>query len=179
MKKTVETIRGYHTSEETIETSKKFLAQMGKDCIIVNDASGFVANRLSHLFMNEAANPVMENVAQPKDIDEIFKNGKIGLMLIECHENVWMIKLLLMSCRVMSRGVDSVMINYIRNEARKQRFLLQAEFIANDRNRMMYMTYKFAHFKEKEKINERIILENDLSQTQDFPKYLKVHGEFC
>jgi len=73
MKKTVETIRGYHTSEETIETAKKFLTQMGKDYIIINDASGFVANRLSHLFMNEAANLVMENIATPKDIDEIFK----------------------------------------------------------------------------------------------------------
>lgn len=73
MKKTVETIRGYHTSEETIESSKQFLAQMGKECIIVNDAPGFVANRLSHLFMNEAANLVMENLADPKDIDEIFK----------------------------------------------------------------------------------------------------------
>jgi 3-hydroxybutyryl-CoA dehydrogenase len=73
MKKTVETIRGYHTSDETIEIAKKFLAQMGKDCIIVNDSPGFVANRLSHLFMNEAANLVMENIATPKDIDEIFK----------------------------------------------------------------------------------------------------------
>jgi 3-hydroxybutyryl-CoA dehydrogenase len=73
MKKTVETIRGYHTSEETIEIAKQFLSQMGKDCIIVNDAPGFVANRLSHLFMNEAANLVMENIATPKDIDEIFK----------------------------------------------------------------------------------------------------------
>jgi 3-hydroxybutyryl-CoA dehydrogenase len=73
MKKTVETIRGYHTSDETIEISKQFLSQMGKDSIIVNDAPGFVANRLSHLFMNEAANLVMENIATPKDIDEIFK----------------------------------------------------------------------------------------------------------
>jgi len=73
MKKTVETIRGYHTSEETIEIAKQFLGQMGKDCIIVNDAPGFVANRLSHLFMNEAANLVMENIATPKDVDDIFK----------------------------------------------------------------------------------------------------------
>ncbi len=72
-KKTVETIRGYHTSDETVEISKQFLAQMGKDCILVNDSPGFVANRLSHLFMNEAANLVMENIADPKDIDEIFK----------------------------------------------------------------------------------------------------------
>jgi 3-hydroxybutyryl-CoA dehydrogenase len=73
MKKTVETIRGYHTSEETVASSKQFLQQMGKECIIVNDAPGFVANRLSHLFMNEAANLVMEHVAEPKEIDDIFK----------------------------------------------------------------------------------------------------------
>jgi 3-hydroxybutyryl-CoA dehydrogenase len=73
MKKTVETIRGYHTSEETVAAAKQFLQQMGKDCILVNDAPGFVANRLSHLFMNEAANLVMEHVAEPKEIDDIFK----------------------------------------------------------------------------------------------------------
>ena len=110
--------------------------------------------------------------------DKYGTYGKIGLTLIECQKEVWMIKLLLMSCRVMSRGVGSVMINYIRNEVRKQGVRLQAEFLSNDRNRMMYMTYKFAHFKEKEKINERIILENDLSQVQDFPKYMKINGEW-
>ena len=73
MKKTVETIRGFHTSAATIETSRQFLKQMSKECILVNDAPGFVANRLSHLFMNEAANLVLENIASPKDIDDIFK----------------------------------------------------------------------------------------------------------
>lgn len=73
MKKTVEMVRGYHTSDNTIETAKTFLAQMGKNAIVVNDFPGFVANRLSHLFMNEAANLVMEQVAEPKDIDDIFK----------------------------------------------------------------------------------------------------------
>jgi FkbH-like protein len=107
--------------------------------------------------------------------DKYGTYGKIGLTLIECNEEVWTIKLLLMSCRVMSRGVGSVMINHLRNEARKNSVRLQAEFISNDRNRMMYMTYKFALFKEKEKINYRVILENDLSQVQKFPKYLTVN----
>ncbi len=107
--------------------------------------------------------------------DKYGTYGKIGLTLIECNEDVWTIKLLLMSCRVMSRGVGSVMINHLRNEARKNNVRLQAEFISNDRNRMMYMTYKFAHFKEKEKINDRVILENDLSQVQKFPEYLTVN----
>lgn len=73
MKKTVETIRGFHTSEDTIERSRQFLRQMGKDSILVNDSPGFVANRLSHLFMNEAANLVLENVGTARDIDDIFK----------------------------------------------------------------------------------------------------------
>jgi len=73
LKMTVEVVRGYHTSEHTLDIAKAFLAQLGKDCIVVNDAPGFVANRLSHVFMNEAANLVLEQVAEPKDIDEIFK----------------------------------------------------------------------------------------------------------
>ena len=74
MKKTVEVIRGYHTSEETIEISKKFLTQMGKDWIIVNDAPGFVSNRVLMLTVNEAAFLVQDQVASAQDVDLIFKN---------------------------------------------------------------------------------------------------------
>lgn len=73
LKPTVEAIKGYHTSEETIEKTKEFLSSMGKDCIIVNDYPGFVSNRISHLLMNEAAFVVQDQVASPKDVDEIFK----------------------------------------------------------------------------------------------------------
>ncbi len=74
MKKTVEVIRGYHTSEETIEIAKKFLAQMGKDCILVNDAPGFVSNRVLMLMVNEAIFLVQDQVATAQDVDLIFKN---------------------------------------------------------------------------------------------------------
>jgi len=106
--------------------------------------------------------------------DKYGTYGKIGVTLVECDDDMWTIKLLLMSCRVISRGVGTVMINHLRNEARKNGVRLQAELIPNDRNRMMYMTYKFAHFKEKEKINDLLILENDLNQIQKFPEYLTI-----
>jgi FkbH-like protein len=106
--------------------------------------------------------------------DKYGTYGKIGVILIECFEKVWTIKLLLMSCRVMSRGVGSVVINHLRNEARKHGVRLQAEFLPNDKNRMMYMTYKFAHFREKDTVNELLVMENDLSQIQKFPEYLTV-----
>lgn len=113
--------------------------------------------------------------------DKYGSYGKIGLVLIACREQVWTIKLLVMSCRVMSRGVGNVVINHIRNMAREKGVQLQAEFVANDRNRMMYMTYKFAHFKEKELVDngKRIILENDLSQVQFFPAHITVKVAPC
>ncbi len=74
MKTMVEVIRGYHTSDETIEISKKFLAQMGKECIIVNDSPGFVSNRVLMLTVNEAIFLVHENVASAEDVDQIFKS---------------------------------------------------------------------------------------------------------
>jgi len=109
--------------------------------------------------------------------DKYGTYGKIGLTLIECDENIWTIKLLLMSCRVMSRGVGAVMINYIRNEAKKRGIRLRSEMISNERNRMMYMTYKFSNFKEIEKRDALIIFENDLTVIQPFPEFVQLEFE--
>ncbi len=106
--------------------------------------------------------------------DKYGTYGKIGLVLVEKRGQTWLIKLLLMSCRVMSRGVGTVMINYLRNMARAAGVALEAEFVQNDRNRMMYMTYKFNHFREKEKRDNWILLENDLSRVQVYPPYMKL-----
>jgi FkbH-like protein len=106
--------------------------------------------------------------------DKYGTYGKIGLALIELDESTWTIKLLLMSCRVMSRGVGTIMINHIRNEAKRNGVHLRAEMFPNDRNRMMYMTFKFTHFLEKDKIGNLIIFQNDLDKIQDFPRYIKV-----
>lgn len=73
IKKTIEAIRGYHTSEKTIEATRDILGTIGKECIVVNDYPGFVSNRISHLFMNEAAFVVQDQVAVPGDVDDIFK----------------------------------------------------------------------------------------------------------
>ena len=100
--------------------------------------------------------------------------GKIGLVLIQTNEKIWTIKLLLMSCRVMSRGVGSIMINYIRKEAQKRKIKLQAELISTDRNRMMYMTYKFSGFAEIESSKNFTLFENDTSSVPDYPDYINL-----
>ncbi len=75
LKTMVETIRGYHTTPETEAILAEFLKGIGKHPVVVNDFPGFVANRLSHLFMNEAAFLVQDGVAEPKQVDRIFKEG--------------------------------------------------------------------------------------------------------
>jgi 3-hydroxybutyryl-CoA dehydrogenase len=73
LKQAVEVIRGYHTSEATIQATRELLAELGKEMILVHDLPGFVSNRISHLFMNEAAFVVQDQVASPHEVDDIFK----------------------------------------------------------------------------------------------------------
>ena len=106
--------------------------------------------------------------------DKYGTYGTIGLGLVEKRADCWLVKLLLMSCRVMSRGVGTIMMNYIMRGCKEAGLPLRAEFIANDRNRMMYVTYKFANFKQISKEGDLILLENDLSHIQAVPDYVQV-----
>ena len=100
--------------------------------------------------------------------------GKIGLALVECGPEVWTVKLLLMSCRVMSKGVGTIMMNHILMRAKEAGVKVRAEFVSNGRNRMMRVTYSFAGFKEVGQEGEVTVFENDLSQIQGLPGYLEV-----
>jgi FkbH-like protein len=104
--------------------------------------------------------------------------GKIGLTLIELGEEVWTVKLLLMSCRVMSKGVGTIMIHHVLRLAREAGVRLRAELVSNDRNRQMLITYRFAGFKEVGKVGEVSVMENDFSALQPPPPYvdLRVFG---
>lgn len=106
--------------------------------------------------------------------DKYGTYGKIGLVIVETGRDIWTIKLLLMSCRVMSRGVGTVMINHIMNLAKKVNVALRAEFVSTDKNRMMYVTYKFAGFREIHEEGDFILFENDLSDIQPIPEYIKL-----
>lgn len=73
LKPTVEVIRGLHTSPRTLDTLLELLARLGKEAIVVEDLPGFVSNRISHLFMNEAAFVLQDGIAAAAEIDQIFK----------------------------------------------------------------------------------------------------------
>ncbi|OPH56170.1 hypothetical protein BC351_28790 [Paenibacillus ferrarius] len=108
--------------------------------------------------------------------DRYGSYGKIGLALIELTETHWHLQLMLMSCRVMSRGVGTVLMSCIMQEAKQNGKKLLADFKQTDRNRMMYVTYRFANFKEIENDGKgNILFENDLSIIQPFPPHIEVN----
>jgi 3-hydroxybutyryl-CoA dehydrogenase len=73
MKRMVEVIRGYQTTEETVDAARNLLTKMGKECIVVNDSPGFVSNRVLMLTINEAIFLVHERVASPTEVDKMIK----------------------------------------------------------------------------------------------------------
>src|SRR5512139_2118061 len=106
--------------------------------------------------------------------DRYGSYGKIGLALVDRTGDAWTLKLLLMSCRVMSRGVGTVLLNHVMRLARDQGRRLRAEFLPTERNRIMYVTYKFAGFTEAGRRGDLVILESDLENLQPVPDHLTV-----
>jgi 3-hydroxybutyryl-CoA dehydrogenase len=73
--KLVEVVRGLATSNETFQTVHDLATKLDKTPIEVNDAPGFVSNRVLMPLLNEAMYAVMEGVATPEAVDEVFKLG--------------------------------------------------------------------------------------------------------
>jgi len=73
--KLVEVIRGLATSQETFAAVRDLAVQLDKTPVEVNDAPGFVSNRVLMPLLNEAMYGVMEGVATPEAVDEVFKLG--------------------------------------------------------------------------------------------------------
>jgi 3-hydroxybutyryl-CoA dehydrogenase len=71
----VEVVRGLATSDSTNAAVHGLAVRLGKTPVAVNDAPGFVSNRVLMPLINEAAFAVMEGVATPEAVDEVFKLG--------------------------------------------------------------------------------------------------------
>ena len=73
--KLVEVVRGLATSDETFRTVRELSLKLDKTPVEVNDAPGFVSNRVLMPLLNEAMYAVMEGVATAEAVDEVFKLG--------------------------------------------------------------------------------------------------------
>ena len=73
--KLVEVIAGVNTPAETVDAIKKIAEEIGKTPVQVNEAAGFVVNRILVPMINEAAFIKMEGVSDIAGIDAAMKLG--------------------------------------------------------------------------------------------------------
>jgi 3-hydroxybutyryl-CoA dehydrogenase len=71
----VEVIRALQTGDEAYSATMELAKKLGKTPVAVNDAPGFVSNRVLMPLINEAAYTVMESVATPEAVDAVMKLG--------------------------------------------------------------------------------------------------------
>jgi 3-hydroxybutyryl-CoA dehydrogenase len=71
----VEVIRALQTSDATFAVTMELARKLGKSPVAVNDAPGFVSNRVLMPLINEAAYCVLEGVATAEAVDAVMKTG--------------------------------------------------------------------------------------------------------
>ncbi|WP_028933449.1 HAD-IIIC family phosphatase [Pseudonocardia spinosispora] len=78
--------------------------------------------------------------------DRFGPHGAVGVLLLARHPGVWHLKLLATSCRVVTFGAGTVLLNWLVDQAAQAGVHLAADFRPTDRNRMMEIAYRFAGF---------------------------------
>jgi len=173
-------------------TSDEFLATLGM-CLTIRFASELDLHRAEELTirtnqLNTTGRPysyeelrALLNSSDHRLLvaeleDRYGPSGTIGLALIEQRSDVWQLNLLIISCRVLTRGVGGIMMSYILQSAKGSGVRLRADFVPNNRNRMMYVTYKFNGFYEVAEQDNYVILEHDLRSIRPFPHYVTVRS---
>ncbi|MCS7483518.1 HAD-IIIC family phosphatase [Umezawaea endophytica] len=81
--------------------------------------------------------------------DRFGPHGAVGIVLLRRGSDVWHLKLLATSCRVVAFGAGSTLLNWIVDRAARAGVHLAADFRPTDRNRMMDIAYRFAGFDDE------------------------------
>lgn len=110
--------------------------------------------------------------------DDYGDSGKVGLLLMERGAKCLTVRLLIVSCRVMSRGIGTALLAAATQIAARMGLPLRADFLETEFNRIMYITYKLAGFVEVEEPEEGpVTLGYDETEPAPFPPYLTVSWE--
>lgn len=104
--------------------------------------------------------------------DKYGDSGQVGLLLAGLEGDALRLKLLIVSCRVMSYGLGNALLAYAARLAEGLGRRLIADFLPTEHNRVMYIAYKFAGFEERGGEDDKLLLEYRGGPAPALPPYL-------
>ncbi len=107
-------------------------------------------------------------------VDRYGSYGKVGMALVRTEPDAWTIRLLLMSCRTVSKGIGTVLLTFLIRSAAENNVRLFADLRRTGRNRQMVLTYQLANFHVTATNDDINTYENDLSILPEYPDYLEL-----
>jgi FkbH-like protein len=158
----------------TVETAKQQDLQRAEELTVRTNQLNSTGYTYSYDELNDLRESPDHLLLVASLTDKLGSYGKIGLALVEKGPEVWQLRMMLMSCRVMSRGVGMVLLNHIMTLAKEAGAALHADFVETGRNRMMQITYAFAGFREVSRDGSLVVLGADLDALQPPPPYVDI-----
>jgi len=109
--------------------------------------------------------------------DRYGSSGTIGLALVDLGPDNWTVRLLIMSCRVVSRGVGTVFLLHLLQRAQASGVRLRASYVPTARNKPMLVTFRLAGFRQIAEDEDGQLLEHDFARMPGLPAYVKVTSD--
>jgi FkbH-like protein len=106
--------------------------------------------------------------------DRFGSFGTIGLAVVEMTGGICWLRLLLTSCRVIPCGVGSIFLAYLLRMAKARGMEFRSEFVKTERNRMMYVAYRFGGFHVLSSAGEEEVLGHDLVNLPAIPSHVSI-----
>ena len=109
--------------------------------------------------------------------DKYCSYGTIGILLIEKFFPKWHIKLVIFSCRIITRDICRNIINIIVAKAKEKNAILSAEFIDTGNNKLLNIMIKSCGFEFLEQREEKTLFINEYKNVDMVPDYITVINE--
>jgi FkbH-like protein len=160
--------------EFTIEPARREDLQRAEELTVRTNQLNATGRTYSYAELDELRKSPDHLLLVTSLTDKFGSYGKVGIALVEKGSQEWHLRMLLMSCRVMSRGVGMVLLNHLMRLAADAGVQLRADFVETGRNRMMQITYAFAGFREVSRNGAEVMLAADLTTVQPPPAYVRL-----
>jgi FkbH-like protein len=135
-----------------------------------------LANRPNQLGTTYSDQELLELLCSPAhacwlvSLQDVFGDcGKVGLILMELAAGCWTLRLLLFSCRVTPRCVDTLVLNWLLRRARAAHVTVRALFKPTSRNESLRLMYQRAGFEEMDRQGEVLELTHRLEEIAPDP----------